>query len=1001
MSDFTVLLNDLARTCQELEQIKAEQTKDHEKVTKSFEKTLLSILRQEETILNHVEEEHRRLRDLLSSIQQDNDVALHNGVCQINHMVHEISVVSSQLKQALGTSNDSEPVMKEIQHRVANIFTRKNSINICLKKVHFLPQPLLSTTLGEIRCEEQSLGFSVPSLNRRANATWGRSTSTPTLLSDERPPWEDKPHNAGDLGFLGVKILLETDSDQCSGSSTKSSSMGTKKEDIDTQALNVLSKDEAVMEADKAALSPRTATKIWISDIKHSPTRQGKQSGTGLIVQTEEGHKSQNQRHLLSRQLLKESPPDSKSPYLRVNNTTAGRSQESRRTLLRDPKETLREHASLIKPHSYVENTSLQTENMEVLESKIQSTGKGKKANSPAGDKRKTVMDEGTHFSNDGAPITLPDHNTVFRAMTAYVCEGDSETSEDTLEEVETDGVKDPKACRQVAIRDSRVPSAKKYNDGDQLTSWMSPESQNQINSSSNFLTSHLNIQNLESGSQQSTHESLLSFDYMRMSDDRSDTLSKNILNIPPRSVSPSESVNSSYTFIIESPKNKKPIVKSGTFSRSPHLPTKESRKRHPVITVAAETSEIKSNQQMQTPASEKRRLVSKTRNQRAQPSSPWKPVPRSSSMSYIERIARPHTAPPRPTRPSSAKERRESVSSTSSSRSNSRSLSTSTPSSALREIRSRIKPTQCCRKTLRSSQLASPPKCLRKSEPNLTDCPLDNGDGVTKLVKQFGKFGSGRAELNLPHGIHTTNTGSVYVVDYGNRRLQVMDASGKILQQFALEAKNYFDVAVSNRGLVALTNSTDRTVDVYTKHGRLLQVISRNWGTPRGITANHRDEFIVADMKLGAVCALTLDTSTGCQKESTMVTGFNKPYLVSSNSQGLLAVSERGLDGGCCVKVLGEDLKLLKVLGLKDSPGPTLFNPWGVCVDNEGGVLVADWGQKHSIIYYPAKKPARSIVTEGLSSPRGLASWQDYLVLVADSMHNCIKVFQYQENEA
>ncbi|XP_075053994.1 uncharacterized protein LOC142140032 [Mixophyes fleayi] len=995
MSDFTGLLNELAQTCQELEQIKADQTKDHKRVSKSFEKTLLSILKQEETILNHVEEEHRRLRDQLSSIQQDNDSALQNGVCQINNMVHEICIVSSQLKQALGTSNGREPVMREIRDKVSNIFARKNSINISLKKVHFIPQPLLSATLGEICCEEQSLGFSAHCLNRKANYSWGKNTNKPILLSDEKPPWEEKLHNSGNVGFVGVKIILDNDSDQDSASSTEQSSMEKKKENSAAQTWNTSSKDQAVMEVDSAVLCPQTPTTSWMSDIKHSPSKQSKQHGTRPMLKTEEGNKSPNQRHLVRRHIPSESSPVNKSSYLHVNN------QESKRNLLRNTKERFQDSQpdSLTKHNSYVKNTSLLQEDIELLESKNMTTEKGPKVNSPTSDNKKTVIDDLPCFSNDEIPITLPEQNTLFRATAAYVCEEDSETSEETLEEVEIDGVRDPKACRQVALRDSRVPSAKKYNVEEQLTSW---KSQNQTNrNSQTLLTSYVNKQTLESSAPQVTHEMPLGVDYMRMSDDRSDSLRKDILNIPPRSTSPSESVSSSYTFIIETPKTKEPGVKSGTFSRSPHLPSKESRKKHAVITGAAKKSEIKSMQETKTLVKEKHRLVSKIRNQRLQPTSTWKPVPRSSSMPYIDRIARPRSAPSRPLRPASAKERRDSLSSTSSSRSNPRSVHTSTPSSTLYEIRTRVNPNQYCRKTSKASQQLPPPKYLKKSELNLTDCILENGDGITKLVKQFGKFGSGRAELNLPHGIHATNTGSIYIVDYGNRRLQVMDARGKILQQFALEAKNYFDVAVSNRGLVALTNSTDRTVDVYSKHGRLLQVISRNWGTPRGITANHRDEFIVADMKLGTICALTLDTTTGRQKESTQVTGFNKPYLVSSNSQGLLAVSERGLDGGCCVKVLREDFQLLKVLGLKDTPGPSLFNPWGVCVDNEGGVLVADWGQTHSVIYYPAKKPARFIVAEGLSSPRGLALWQDSLVLVADSMHNCIKVFQYQESDS
>ncbi|XP_040190040.1 uncharacterized protein LOC120921599 [Rana temporaria] len=971
MMDFTTLLNDLAQTCRELEQIKADQAKDHERVSKSFEKTLLSILKQEQTILNRVEEEHGRLKDQLSSIQQSNELVLQNGVCEINNMVQEISTVSSQLKQALVTSSDSQLVMKEIQQRISNLFARKNNICINLKRVYFIPQSLPSTTLGVIQCEEQSLGFSTPHCNRKTLVPLVRnSTIQPTLLIDERPPWDVRSHNPDDFGFVGVKILLEDDSDGDCGSSTQSSSLEQNKGDFADQKLGVSLRDKAVVEADSAALSPRTATKKWISDIKQSPLKQGKQHGPISMNQAEEGNKLTRQQPLVSKQLSKDSTLVNKNVNQQVNHFTAGKQQDSKRGssgFIKDPA------------------------------GRQQKTVINSKETGTTVDARNSRDNELRHISNDKVSRTS-ENNSLFRATTAYISEGDSESSEEILEEIETDTIRDPMSCRQVALRESRVPSAKKMIGGDQRTLWMTMESHGQIDRTGgeNSPTSYLNRQNLESVHPQSLHRTQLGVDYLRMSDEMSDSLNSELLSVP-RPTSPADSVKSTCTFIIEKPKSKG-VCKSGTFKvPSSNIQPNESGKAHPII-LESESSEV--NQRQQALANARHRIVSKLRNKQSQASSSWKPVPRSSSMPYIEKISRPRTAPSRFHRPTSAKERRDSVSSSSSSWSNPRSLGAAAPPGALREIKGRVKSAQYNRKVSKYSQQIPPRKCLSKSESNLTDSPLGNGDGTTKLVRQFGKFGSGRAELNLPHGIHATSTGSVYIVDYGNRRLQVMDSKGKILQQFSLEAKNYFDVAVNNRGLVALTNSTDRTLDVYSKHGRLLQVISRNFGAPRGITANYKDEFIVADMKLGTVCAIMLDSTTGRQKESTVVPGFNKPYLVSTNSQGLLAISERGLDGGCCVKVLREDWQLLKVLGLKGSPGPSLCNPWGVCVDSEGGVLVADWGQKHSIIYYPASKRTQVLVTEGLSSPRGLALLQDGLLLVADSMHNCIKVFKYQEDD-
>lgn len=44
----------------------------------------------------------------------------------------------------------------------------------------------------------------------------------------------------------------------------------------------------------------------------------------------------------------------------------------------------------------------------------------------------------------------------------------------------------------------------------------------------------------------------------------------------------------------------------------------------------------------------------------------------------------------------------------------------------------------------------------------------------LVHLIRQFGKHGSGRADLTLPSGIHATPQGQLFIVDCGNARVQV-----------------------------------------------------------------------------------------------------------------------------------------------------------------------------------------------------------------------------------
>ncbi|KAI2660732.1 tripartite motif-containing 3 [Labeo rohita] len=309
------------------------------------------------------------------------------------------------------------------------------------------------------------------------------------------------------------------------------------------------------------------------------------------------------------------------------------------------------------------------------------------------------------------------------------------------------------------------------------------------------------------------------------------------------------------------------------------------------------------------------------------------------------------------------------------------------------------------------------------RSEPALLELEEDAeslAPEEVRLVRQFGKQGSGRADLTLPSGVHATPQGQLFLVDCGNARVQVTDALGNVLQQVtspssdlggsSRRCRNYFDVAVNAKGLIALSCAAERALLILSRHGRLLQTFGGGpyiagvprdeLEAPRGVTVTQRDEFLVADIRKGTLTALKLEPKTGSRLERTVVTGFHRPYLVAAClHSGLVAVSERGSEMGQepCVKILGPGWDTLRILGVCSSLGPVLSCPWGLCIDKDGSVLVADWGEKHRVILYPSEGTGRVIVSEGLSSPRGLALLPNDLLVVSDSMHHCIKIFQYK----
>lgn len=283
-------------------------------------------------------------------------------------------------------------------------------------------------------------------------------------------------------------------------------------------------------------------------------------------------------------------------------------------------------------------------------------------------------------------------------------------------------------------------------------------------------------------------------------------------------------------------------------------------------------------------------------------------------------------------------------------------------------------------------------------------------------LVKQFGKQGSGRTDFNLPSGVHATIKGQLFVVDCGNARIQVTDPQKNVVQQVSPSGTerssricNYFDVAVNSKGLIALTCAAERAVLVFNRHGRLLQTFggatigssNEELDAPRGVTVTHQDDFLVADIKRGTLTTLRLEPKTGARLERVVVSGYHRPYLVAAcHTTGLMAVSERGNETGRvpCIRVLEPGWSTIRILGVCSGLGPVLTCPWGLCIDSDGDVLVADWGkQHHRVLLYPAKGVGWPLVADNLSSPRGLALLPDGHVVVSDSMNHCIKIYRYK----
>jgi hypothetical protein len=80
------------------------------------------------------------------------------------------------------------------------------------------------------------------------------------------------------------------------------------------------------------------------------------------------------------------------------------------------------------------------------------------------------------------------------------------------------------------------------------------------------------------------------------------------------------------------------------------------------------------------------------------------------------------------------------------------------------------------------------------------------------KKVRQWGAFGVGPGEFNLPHAIQIDEKGTIYVADRENGRIEIFDINGKYLGQIP-NLGRVFSIKVAGNSLWATIQPSDQSV--------------------------------------------------------------------------------------------------------------------------------------------------------------------------------------------
>ena len=102
--------------------------------------------------------------------------------------------------------------------------------------------------------------------------------------------------------------------------------------------------------------------------------------------------------------------------------------------------------------------------------------------------------------------------------------------------------------------------------------------------------------------------------------------------------------------------------------------------------------------------------------------------------------------------------------------------------------------------------------------------------DGDCIYIASVGEEGSGPLQFNGPDGIAISPiTGQVYIVDWGNHRIQVLNPDLTFSHSFGSEGlangefKNPCDIAIDSQGLVYVTDTNNHRIQKFSPNGKFV----------------------------------------------------------------------------------------------------------------------------------------------------------------------------------
>ena len=217
--------------------------------------------------------------------------------------------------------------------------------------------------------------------------------------------------------------------------------------------------------------------------------------------------------------------------------------------------------------------------------------------------------------------------------------------------------------------------------------------------------------------------------------------------------------------------------------------------------------------------------------------------------------------------------------------------------------------------------------------------------DDRDELVRKFGSHGSNNGQFRVPVGVAFDSHNHLYVVDYGNHRVQKFDTNGNYLLQFGKGASdgqlnNPYGVTVHN-DKVYVADYGNKRISVFQTNGKFYNTFGSDvLGYPQDVAVSADKYLVVAGYNPHCIYTFRLDGHY-VGKLGSGRCEFNDPHGIISDSYGFIIVADTNNHR---VSIFDKDHNCIHCFGSNGTANGQFNRAHGIAVSPNGSIYVTDY---------------------------------------------------------